>query len=54
MSGNPSDAIQLGTIGVPLPETQVKIVDDVGNELPQGETGELCVKGPQVMLLLLE
>ncbi|MDO6421300.1 AMP-binding protein [Saccharophagus degradans] len=49
VSGNPSDAIQLGTIGVPLPETQVKIVDDVGNELPQGETGELCVKGPQVM-----
>ena len=38
-----------GTIGVPLPSTLVSIRDDDGNELPQGQPGELCVKGPQVM-----
>lgn len=49
VSGNPSNAIQLGTIGIPLPETEVKVIDEEGKTLPQGETGELCVKGPQVM-----
>lgn len=49
VSGNPSRGIQLGTIGIPLPETEVKVIDEKGNILPQGETGELCVKGPQVM-----
>ena len=38
-----------GMIGLPLPSTEVSICDDDGNELPQGETGELCVRGPQVM-----
>ncbi len=46
---NPPHAIQVGTIGIPLPGTDVKIIDDDGNELPIGESGELCVKGPQVM-----
>lgn len=49
VSGNPVDAIQLGTIGQPLPETEVKTVDDMGNDLALGEVGELCVRGPQVM-----
>lgn len=50
VSCNPIDGTErLGTIGVPLPNTEVKIVDDEGNVLPVGERGELCVKGPQVM-----
>lgn len=46
---NPIDAVQLGTIGIPVPSTLCKIIDEDGNELPFGERGELCVKGPQVM-----
>ncbi|EST15201.1 long-chain fatty acid--CoA ligase [Pseudomonas fulva] len=46
---NPAQANQVGTIGIPVPSTLCKIVDDAGNELPLGEVGELCVKGPQVM-----
>lgn len=39
----------VGTIGMPLPSTVVKLIDDNGNEVPQGQEGELCVQGPQVM-----
>ncbi|WP_060481360.1 long-chain-fatty-acid--CoA ligase FadD1 [Pseudomonas sp. NBRC 111119] len=46
---NPAQANQVGTIGIPVPSTLCKIIDDAGNELPLGEVGELCVKGPQVM-----
>ncbi|SFM68831.1 long-chain fatty acid--CoA ligase [Marinobacter pelagius] len=46
---NPHSAIQIGTIGLPIPSTIVKTIDDDGNETPLGEPGELCVKGPQVM-----
>lgn len=38
-----------GTIGLPLPSTYISIRDDDGNELPIGEAGEICGKGPQVM-----
>jgi len=38
-----------GTIGLPLPSTEIMIVDDEGQELPVGEVGEICIKGPQVM-----
>lgn len=38
-----------GTIGVPLPSTSMKCVDDNGNEVPQGQPGEIAIKGPQVM-----
>jgi long-chain acyl-CoA synthetase len=38
-----------GTIGLPMPSTEVAIFDDNGNEVPQGETGEICARGPQVM-----
>ncbi|OXJ07159.1 long-chain-fatty-acid--CoA ligase [Burkholderia sp. HI2500] len=38
-----------GTIGLPLPSTEVSIRDDDGNELPPGAAGELCIRGPQVM-----
>jgi long-chain acyl-CoA synthetase len=37
------------SIGMPIPSTDLKIVDDNGNELPQGEVGEICLQGPQVM-----
>jgi long-chain acyl-CoA synthetase len=46
---NPHSAIQLGTIGLPVCNTQIKTIDDDGNETALGEPGELCVKGPQVM-----
>lgn len=46
---NPAEANQVGTIGIPVPSTLCKVIDDSGNELPLGEVGELCVKGPQVM-----
>ncbi|OGO93445.1 MAG: long-chain-fatty-acid--CoA ligase [Coxiella sp. RIFCSPHIGHO2_12_FULL_44_14] len=39
-----------GSIGLPLPGTEVVIRDDEGRDLAVGKTGELCVKGPQVML----
>lgn len=38
-----------GSIGLPLPSTDIAIRDDAGNDLPLGEAGELCVSGPQVM-----
>ena len=38
-----------GSIGLPLPGTELMIADDDGNPLPVGEIGEICIKGPQVM-----
>jgi long-chain acyl-CoA synthetase len=38
-----------GAIGMPFPSTLASILDDDGNELPIGEIGEICVRGPQVM-----
>ena len=49
VSVNPPEGIQLGTIGTPLADTEVKILDDDGSELPVGGVGELAVRGPQVM-----
>jgi long-chain acyl-CoA synthetase len=49
VSFNPPGYIKLGTIGLPVASTNCKVIDDNGNELPLGEAGELCVKGPQVM-----
>ncbi|KTC61514.1 long-chain-fatty-acid--CoA ligase FadD1 [Pseudomonas savastanoi] len=46
---NPAKDVQMGTIGIPVPSTLCKVIDDAGNELAFGETGELCIKGPQVM-----
>jgi long-chain acyl-CoA synthetase len=49
-SANPyGNQARLGTVGIPLPGTTFKIIDDEGNEQPLGERGELCIKGPQVM-----
>jgi long-chain acyl-CoA synthetase len=38
-----------GTIGLPMPNVWIKILDDNGNELPLGGSGEIAIKGPQVM-----
>ena len=38
-----------GSIGVPVPSTYISIRDDDGNEVPLGQPGEICAKGPQVM-----
>ena len=47
---NPFFAPKQGTVGLPLPSTEVTIRDDHGTVLPIGEAGEICVRGPQVML----
>ncbi|OAV02470.1 AMP-binding protein [Moraxella catarrhalis] len=39
-----------GKIGFPVPATDIKILDDDGNEVAMGEAGEICAKGPQVMV----
>ncbi|WP_027896392.1 long-chain-fatty-acid--CoA ligase FadD2 [Zestomonas thermotolerans] len=50
VSTNPRGRLaRLGTVGLPVPGTALKVIDEQGNELPLGEPGELCVKGPQVM-----
>lgn len=50
VSFNPIDGRdRIGSIGVPVSSTDVKIVDEEGNEMPINEPGELCVKGPQIM-----
>jgi len=47
---NPVDGTErIGTIGLPVQNTDIKIMDDQGNELPAGEKGEICARGPQVM-----
>ncbi len=48
---NPLDGTDItGTIGMPIPSTDIKLIDDDGNEVTKlGDPGELCVKGPQVM-----
>ena len=47
---NPLDSTnRIGTIGLPIPSTTLRIVDEQGNPLPQGEVGEIQIKGPQVM-----
>ena len=46
---NPAGGNRLGAAGIPVPCTDVKIVDPQGQELPQGETGEVVAKGPTVM-----
>lgn len=46
---NPASGNRLGSAGIPLPGTTVKIVDSQGNELPRGKVGELIAKGPVIM-----
>ena len=48
---NPADSSEYsGSIGIPVPSTYISIRDDDGNEVPLGQPGEICAKGPQVMV----
>ncbi|MFM2252124.1 MAG: hypothetical protein RJB68_461 [Pseudomonadota bacterium] len=50
VSCNPITSTEFtGTIGVPLPSTYMKLLDDEGVEVAQGQSGEIAIKGPQVM-----
>jgi long-chain acyl-CoA synthetase len=50
VAGNPYDLKQYnGSIGLPVPSTEIRVVDDQGNDVGIGQAGELLVKGPQVM-----
>ena len=46
---NRLDSEFTGSIGLPVPSTDIMICDDNGKQLPLGEAGEVCIKGPQVM-----
>lgn len=49
-TANPPDIkAYTGTIGIPIPSTDIAIMDDDGNLVPQGERGEIAIRGPQVM-----
>ena len=49
ISMNPSGFQKLGTAGIPLAGTEVKVIDDTGAFKPVDQAGELCIKGPQMM-----
>ena len=47
---NPLDATEYtGAIGLPIPSTDIVLRDDAGHDVPLGQPGEICIKGPQVM-----
>ncbi len=48
-SNRPDQTAYSGSIGLPLPSTELSLRDDAGNEVPAGEAGEICAKGPQLM-----
>ncbi len=51
VTGNPYDLKHYsGSIGLPVPSTDIRLVDENGHDVAEGEAGELLVKGPQVML----
>lgn len=45
----PKNPAKPGSIGTPIPGVEMKVVDDDANDLPQGEVGEIAIKGPNVM-----
>ncbi len=48
-TGNPIGAARPGSIGIPMPSTDVRLLDDEGREVPPGSPGEFAIRGPQVM-----
>jgi len=50
VSVNPYDiTCHTGSIGLPVPSTDIRVIDDQDNDVTPGEPGELCIRGPQVM-----
>ncbi len=49
VSSNRPGRVKLGTVGLPVPGCEARIVDDEDRELPRGEVGEICVRSPFVM-----
>ena len=49
MTFNPSEDNRLGSVGVPVPGMEVRIVDDAGKDVPLGEPGEVIGRGPTIM-----
>jgi long-chain acyl-CoA synthetase len=49
ISSSPVGAEKAGSVGVPVPGTEVRILDDQGRELPPNEVGEICARSPGVM-----
>lgn len=50
-TGNPSDSTEFsGTIGLPIPSTDIAILDDDAKPVPLGQPGEIAIRGPQVMV----
>jgi long-chain acyl-CoA synthetase len=50
-TANRADATEFtGNIGVPIPSTEIAILDDAGNPVPLGQPGEIAIRGPQVMV----
>ncbi|WP_147085349.1 MULTISPECIES: long-chain-fatty-acid--CoA ligase FadD [Pantoea] len=50
VSVNPYDiTCHTGSIGLPVPSTDIRVIDDHNNDVTPGEPGELCIRGPQVM-----
>ena len=46
---NPKGKVKIGTTGIPVPSTELRIIDDAGKPVAIGEIGEIQVRGPQVM-----
>jgi long-chain acyl-CoA synthetase len=49
ISMNPPGFERIGTAGIPIPGTEIKVIDEAGNEQPVDGLGELCIRGAQVM-----
>jgi long-chain acyl-CoA synthetase len=50
VTGNPIGKAREGSIGIPVPSTEIRLIDAEDNAVAMGEPGELCVRGPQVMV----
>src|SRR5436305_7603239 len=49
VSSNPVGREKPGSVGLPVPGTELRVLDEHGHQLPRGEVGEICVRSPGVM-----